>query len=138
MLSLLPCQCKCLYSKKAYKTSVLLLLQLVRCCEPTEMVLGIPNGYVDSTWRTFILEELDDVLECVKALSSLGPAIRCDPEAGWKPERDSESEQNSHQAWSPRDFLFSNYILFCPSGIHILVRKDSQWTKMSESIISYN
>lgn len=64
------------------------------------MVLGIPNGYVDSTWRTRILEELDEVLECVKALSSLGPAIRCDPEAGWKPERDSESEQNSHQAWS--------------------------------------
>lgn len=62
------------------------------------MVLGTPKGYVDYTWRTFILEELDEVLECVKALLSLGPAIWCDPEAGWKPERDSESEQNSHQA----------------------------------------
>lgn len=54
---------------------------------------------MDSTWRTFILEELDEVLECVKALSSLGPAIQCDPEAGWKPEL-TESDRNSHRAWS--------------------------------------
>ena len=34
--------------------------------------------------------------------------------------------------FAPRDFLFSNYIPFCPCGIYILVRKDSQWIKISQ------